>query len=105
MLKEINLHQAIDACTREKSVWKLTPVTLDDTIRELSGAHFIIYEEEEEKPQKEKKVKSEKKADKKIDHGKIVALWRAKWTTNAIADEIGCSEQTVINHLKQEGLK
>ena len=43
---------------------------------------------------------------KKIDHGRIVALYTAdpprslKW----IADDVGCSVQTVINHLTREGI-
>ena len=43
---------------------------------------------------------------KKIDHGRIVALYTAdpprslKW----IAEDIGCSVQTVINHLTKEGI-
>ena len=42
----------------------------------------------------------------KIDHGRIVALYTAnpprsiKW----IADDVGCSVQTVINHLTKEGI-
>ena len=96
MLKEITLNQAIDACTKERAVYKLTPVTMDDTIRELTKARFII-EEATEKPQKAKKEPA-----RKIDHGKIMALHRAKWTPSRIAEEIGCSLQTVINHIKQE---
>ena len=68
-------------------------------------------EQKEEKPeqqaeipeQKEKKTSAPKK---KVDHGRIVALYTAnpprsiRW----IADDCKCSEQTVINHLKQEGI-
>ena len=96
MLKEITLNQAIDACTKERAVYKLTPVTMDDTIRELTKARFII-EEATEKPQK-----TQKEPGRKIDHGKIMALHKAKWTPSRIAEEIGCSLQTVINHIKQE---
>lgn len=96
MLKEITLNQAIDACTKERAVYKLTPVTMDDTIRELTKARFII-EEAAEKPQK-----TQKEPGRKIDHGKIMALHKAKWTPSRIAEEIGCSLQTVINHIKQE---
>lgn len=68
-------------------------------------------EQKEEKPeqqaeipeQKEKKTSAPKK---KVEHGRIVALYTAnpprsiRW----IADDCKCSEQTVINHLKQEGI-
>lgn len=39
-----------------------------------------------------------------VDHGKIVALYKANRTPVWIADDMGCSLQTVINHLKKEGI-
>lgn len=36
----------------------------------------------------------------KLDDGKMLALRRAGWTYDKIADEMGCSPQTVINHIK-----
>lgn len=42
---------------------------------------------------------------KRIDDGKIGALRRAGWTIQAIAEEIGCSKPTVINHLKAMGIE
>lgn len=99
MLKEINIHQAIDACTKEaedRPVYKLVPITPGDSIRELTSYRLAV-EEAAEKPQKAKK-----EPVRKIDHGKIMALHKAKWTPSRIAEEIGCSLQTVINHIKQE---
>lgn len=42
----------------------------------------------------------------RIDHGKIVALYTATppRSISWIAEDLGCSKQTVINHLKKEGL-
>lgn len=41
---------------------------------------------------------------KRIDHAKIIALWNTgTWSVAKIADEMGCSEQTVRNHLEKEG--
>lgn len=40
---------------------------------------------------------------KQIDDGKIKALRDAGWTTTAIAEEIGCSQPTICNHLKAMG--
>ena len=37
-----------------------------------------------------------------IDHGKIIALCKAGWTATRIADEMGCSVQTVCNHINRE---
>lgn len=42
---------------------------------------------------------------KQIDDGKIKALRDAGWTTKAIAEEIGCSKPTIINHLKAMGIE
>lgn len=42
----------------------------------------------------------------KVDHGRIIALYTAKPPRSIewIADDCRCSQQTVINHLKQEGI-
>ena len=42
---------------------------------------------------------------KRIDDGKIGALRRAGWTIKAIAEEIGCSQPTIIKHLKDMGVE
>ena len=57
----------------------------------------------EEPEQKAKKTSAPKK---KVDHGRIVALYTANPPRSIewIADDCKCSQQTVINHLKQEGI-
>ena len=57
----------------------------------------------EETEQKAKKTSAPKK---KVDHGRIVALYTANPPRSIewIADDCKCSQQTVINHLKQEGI-
>lgn len=37
----------------------------------------------------------------KLDVGKMIACAKAGWSVAKIADELGCSEQTVRNHLKK----
>ena len=64
-------------------------------------------EEPEEEPVKEEPIREEPtETRKRIDHDKIVALYKANppRTVTWIADDIGCSIQTVINHLKKEGI-
>lgn len=34
---------------------------------------------------------------KKVDRGRVLALYRAGWATKAIADDVGCSVQSVLN--------
>lgn len=61
-------------------------------------------EQQEEEP--EQKVKKNSVPKKKVDHGRIVALYTANPPRSIewIADDCRCSQQTVINHLKQEGI-
>ena len=68
-------------------------------------------EQKEEKPEQqaeetEQKVKKTSAPKKKVDHGRIVALYTANPPRSIewIADDCKCSQQTVINHLKQEGI-
>ena len=63
----------------------------------------------EQIPEAKKEVKKEvqpKQAPKaskgkKLDTPKMSALRKAGWTYDKIADEMGCSPQTVINHIKK----
>lgn len=64
-----------------------------------------LEEEEEEEPEKEEEPEEEeeqpeplskaRKERKEIDRGKIMALTRAGWDARKIADEMGCTQQTV----------
>ena len=60
--------------------------------------------QEDPKPKKEKPADAKKpgKPKKKLDDGKMLALRKAGWTYEKIADEMGCSTQTVINHIKDK---
>lgn len=40
-----------------------------------------------------------------FDIGKLMALRSAGWSIKAIADEMKCTEQTIRNHMKKEGIK
>lgn len=37
----------------------------------------------------------------KIDHAKIVTLWKAGWSVKKIAGEFSCAEQTIRKHLQK----
>ena len=64
-------------------------------------------EQNEEKPEQkpEKTSAPKKKKQSKIDTGKIKALREGGWTLAGIAREMGCSQQTVANHLRKMGMK
>lgn len=51
-----------------------------------------------EKPQADPKPEPKKKVQ--LDMGKVKALRKAGWTLEKIADEMGCSAQTIANKLK-----
>ena len=61
---------------------------------------------EQQAEETEQKVKKTSAPKKKVDHGRIVALYTANPPRSIewIADDCRCSQQTVINHLKQEGI-
>lgn len=50
-----------------------------------------------------KKAPEPKRAKLAIDMGKVKALRNAGWTLEKIADEMGCSPQTIANKLQKEG--
>lgn len=55
-----------------------------------------------EEPKKEEPKKEEtKKGRKPFDMGKLKALVDGGWTVPKIADEMGVSEQTIRNRMKQ----
>lgn len=53
-------------------------------------------------PPKEAPAKDEKATGKRktLDDAKMLALRKAGWSYEKIADEMGCSAQTVVNHIK-----
>ena len=75
------------------------------TIEDLGFSDGFLIEEEDPKPEPKpepKPTQPKTKAQPSVDHGKIMALHKAGWTVAKIADELGCSGQTVRNHLNQE---
>lgn len=98
-LKTINLKEAVEAAAIAETVYRLVRIYPDTTAQELADADgfVVITDEEEKKP---------KGWARKIDHGRIVALYTADPPRSVpwIANDMGISEQTVINHLKKDGL-
>lgn len=57
----------------------------------------------EKKPAAAQKQQTKAKPEKKeYDWGKAEACRRAGWSVAKIADELGCSVQTVYNHFKEK---
>ena len=87
---------------------------LDKALRVSALAYLDAVEARTDKPKqtKPKKADTEEKgysptgkAKAKIDDGTIKALYEGGWSLTKIAEDIGCSTQTVNNHLKAMGLK
>lgn len=129
-IKQIDRNELLDYISQGEEVFSLKKVVLDTTINELVGCEAFVTiideaadiggvpEETEEEPEpvneaekilpveKEKKYPAKKSAKgKKIDTGKICALRKGNWPISEIAAEMGCSEQTVYNHLHACGMK
>lgn len=122
-LKQITLHDAIQ-CAGDGNVYIMIRLTDDTPVEQLRQADGYFVEEEAEPvndvpkspagfaylkttvEEPEEEPEEDKPAQKKgkYDTGKICALRRASWSVAKIADEIGCSEQTVRNILKREGM-
>ena len=122
-LKQITLHDAIQ-CAGDGNVYIMIRMTGDTPVEQLRQADGYFVEEEAEpvndvpkspagfaylkatavEPEEEPETDKPTQKKGKYDVGKICALRRANWSVAKIADEIGCSEQTVRNILKREGM-
>lgn len=60
----------------------------------------MVVDPQKQDPQKQEPEKAEGKR-KKLDDGKMLALRKAGWSYEKIADEMGCSTPTVINHIRE----
>ena len=65
-----------------------------------------VPEEKKPEPKPAPKAKEPaKKTKKALDVGKMVACYKAGWSMAKIADELGCTPQTVANNLKKAWVK
>ena len=80
----------------------------DELTAKISDLFRENKKKEREKAAAEKKSAEKPKGGcpgKDLDEGKIRALRDAKWTLEQIAEEMGCSTQTIANRLKKMGGK
>ena len=117
MLKQIALVDAVKRVINGHRVYMMFEIDPQTTIEDLGFADGFLIEEDpqperdpepEPKPKTEPKSKTKPKAEPKksgpagIDHGKLIALHKAGWSIEKIADELGCTTTTVRNHIRQE---
>lgn len=107
VFKSCSLNEAITHIKEDRRAFMLVEIISETTVGDLLDADGFMYlapaDPEPKKPAQAPKTTVKKAAPKPgIDHGKIMALHKAGWSTAAIADEMGCSSQTVLNHLAKE---
>lgn len=112
MLKQIALVDAVKRVINEHRVYIMFEIDPQTTIEDLGFADGFLIEEEDPQPEtkpepKTKPAKPKAESKKKggpagIDHGKLIALHKAGWSIEKIADEMGCTTTTVRNHIRQE---
>lgn len=94
---QINADPVYEDIEQEMDFCLTCIVDLADTVRNYSRKMEAPALEETEEP---KPV--EKKPRKKVDAGKVWALYDAGWNTSSIAMEAQCSTQTVRNILAKD---
>lgn len=96
------LQSWMDEEEQEEDEVLLVSEQLDEEEEEPEEEQEEDEEEEEEKPEPLSKARKERR---EIDRGKIMALTRAGWDARKIADEMGCTQQTVyqVRYLAKKG--
>ena len=123
-IKVIPMPIAVAMAGGDKAVYMFRSISDDTPLSDLRDATGFIFFENEELPTAEEEPKEEPgrekpepkttapkrknagntNAKKKIDDGKIRALYEGGWIVSAIADEVKLAPQTVINHLTKMGV-
>lgn len=80
----------------EKEIYILTELSDQTTLADFkkAAAYVVRIEDDEQIPEP-----AEEPAKKKIDHDEIIRMAQEGCTPREIAEQIGCSEQTVRNHI------
>lgn len=106
IIKFLTMAEVVPAVMEHKQTFMMIEINEYTSLGELRDADgFMTVEKKEDpKPKPKPEPKKPAKAAPKpgVDHGKVVALYKAGWKIPQIADELGCSQQTVYNHLAKE---
>ena len=87
-----------------QNVYITTKVTGDLTLDEIRKADGVVVEIDDNAPYPVQFDTPEEPARRKssVDHDRIMELAAAGYPPKEIAEQIGCSEQTVRNHIARE---
>ncbi len=83
---------------------QVQPTVEEDRHVEETMPEVTAEEKEKTSAPDPKKAAPKKRGTKpkKLDHGKIIACWKAGRSVAWIADEMNCSDQAVRNHIAME---
>lgn len=70
------------------------------TMEDNSSDEKIVLHDEEKGDMEVNVPEKVAKAKKPIDEGKVMALYKAKWSQKKIADEMGCSQSKICQIIK-----
>lgn len=86
---------------------QVQPMPEEDRHVEETMPEVTAEEKEKSSAPEPKKAAPKKRGPKpkKLDHGKIIACWKAGRSVAWIADEMNCSDQAVRNHIAMEEKK
>ena len=92
-----------------ESISKSARLSLSTWVLDILTEYRMAIEALEREPSEDlisraEAIEEPKKKAKVIDHGKIVACYKGGRSPQWIADDMGISWQTVVNHLEKEGI-
>ena len=82
-----------------REIYILTELSDQTTLADFKKAKAYVVQVEEDEQIQEPAAMPEEPAKKKIDHEEIMQMAQEGCTPREIAEKIGCSEQTVRNHI------
>lgn len=105
MIKEVDIHRAVDAIRAGVDAFILIPVekVLRTTEFFDAGRYCIDEPEQPKKPEPVQRNPAPNAVD--LDYLKVIELRKAGLSYDAIGDKFGCSGVTVSNFLRREGQK
>ena len=104
-MKQITMEEAVRLGAEQEEVFmmiRIRPTTMIEELAAVDGFCTTEPEPPEKKKRNNRVDHGLKPKPKVVDHGKIIACHNAGWSIAKIADEVGCSEQTVRNHIEKE---
>lgn len=87
-----------------REIYILTKLSDQTTLADFkkAAAYVVQIEEDEQIPEIEAASEEPARRKSSVDHDRIMELAAAGYPPKEIAEQIGCSEQTVRNHIARE---